>query len=139
MSHSASPSGGAIRLAVLAAAFFAAVAIITPATSSASSAPSSAHRASVVHRSPYWSWTRPADWTASYGTYGTTIQGPSSAFALGFSSILCTPASSAQASAQRYFAGQRRLLAKDVRILGKTKIKTVPRVGPNYFRQTVNI
>ncbi len=96
-------------------------------------------RAFTVHRSRYWSWTGPGNWTASYGAYGITVQGPKSGFDLGFASIYCVPAPTFQKSAEKYFASRRSELARDVRILGKTKVKRVPRAGDDYFRQTVDI
>jgi hypothetical protein len=98
-----------------------------------------ARRAFVRHHGPNWSWAGPASWSAGYGLYGISIFGNNDrAIDLGFSSTFCVPAATAEQSAVRYMARQRRQLRQSgVRILGATRIRRVRTLGPNYFRQTV--
>ena len=97
--------------------------------------------AAKVHRSEFWSWSGPASWQASYGAYGITISSPTggSALDLGFSSVLCTPGASVQASVNAYFAEQRRRLRQGARILSSGPVRAAPRLGQNYFRQAIEI
>ena len=73
----------------------------------------SAPAADTVHRGPYWSWTGPSNWIASYGTYGITVSSPSESHAIdwGFASILCYPGSTQKQSATRFASAQRANMA----------------------------
>ena len=97
--------------------------------------------AAEVHRDQNWSWAGPASWDASYGAYGITISSPTGASALdlGFSSVLCTPATSVRGSVDAYLAEQRRRLRRGARILSAGPVRAIPRLGLNYFRQAIEI
>ncbi len=116
-----------------------AAALAGPALAEAS--PTAQASANVVHRGHFWSWTGPRNWDAAYGKNGITIFGnDDETLDLGFSSILCTAAPSVGASARRYFKGMRRLISGGrTNILGKSRIRRVRGLGPNYFRQSLNI
>ena len=59
---------------------------------------------------------------------------------LGFSSILCTPAPSVGASVRRYLKGMRQVISRGrTRIVSKSRIRRVRGLGPNYFRQSLDI
>ncbi|MGK2956180.1 MAG: hypothetical protein ACSLFI_10995 [Solirubrobacterales bacterium] len=97
---------------------------------------SAAEARDTVHRGPFWSWTGPSNWDASYGKQGITVSSPSGSHVIdwGFSGIFCVPANSLQASANSFMAGQRQNLRRNgVRF---TQVGRVRQVGSAYFRQT---
>ena len=107
----------------------------------ADGAPTAQASANVVHRGHFWSWTGPRSWHAAYGKNGITVIGnDDETLDLGFSSILCTPAPSVGASVRRYLKATRRAIARGpTRIVAKSRIRRVRGLGPNYFRQTLDI
>lgn len=122
------------------------LALAAPALAGASAGPSARATASaafVTHHGHFWSWAGPRNWDAAYGAYGITVFGDDhESLDLGFSSILCTPAPSVQASANRYFKRQRRLLGRGpTKIVAKGRIRRIRGrgLGPNYFRQSLDI
>ncbi len=125
---------------VLVALVLGSTAFAAPALSQAAPR-AGASAAFVTHRGHFWSWAGPRNWNAAYGKNGITVFGnDDESLDLGFSSILCTPAPSVGASVQRYLKGQRQAIARGrTNILQKSKIRRVGGLGPNYFRQTLNI
>jgi hypothetical protein len=107
----------------------------------AEAAPTAQASAFVTHRGHFWSWAGPRNWHAGYGKQGITILGDNDeVLDLGFSSIFCTPAPSVIASVRRYLKAQRRAIARGrTNIVSKGRIRRVRGLGPNYFRQSLNI
>ncbi len=93
----------------------------------------------VVHRSTYWSWNGPANWTASYGTYGITVMGDHGAVLdVGFSSTVCAKGANWTASVTNYFAAQRRtLVQRKFKITSASRIARPAGKGVSYRRQTI--
>lgn len=93
----------------------------------------------VVHRSKYWSWNGPANWTASYGAYGITVMGDRGAVLdVGFSSTICANGANWNQSVTNYFASQRRaLVQRGFRISTVTRIIRPAGKSATYRRQTV--
>lgn len=107
----------------------------TPALSAAAAPPAGF----VGRTSTYWSWFGPRGWVASYSAYGITVSSPGRTAHrdYGFSSTLCSAASSWPQSAARNFA-QRRVQV--VRGSGARQfifrtISPVRQVGTLLFRQ----
>lgn len=110
-------------------------------------APGAGHDATisrdVVHRSEFWSWTGPQNWSASYGAYGITVSSPTgtSAIDYGFSSVLCTPGNSVRQSVDRHFAALRRGInqSPNSQVTGVGRVRRLTSLGANYFRQRVTV
>lgn len=115
-------------------------ALAAPALSQAAPG-AQASAAFVTHHGHFWSWAGPRNWDASYGAYGITVFGSDDeSLDIGFSTILCTPAPNVATSVLRYLKGQRRAISRGrTNILRKSKIRRVGGLGPNYFRQTLDI
>jgi len=131
------PLDNALRALLLAGAALLIAAI--PAAAAADVSSPGARAAFTRHEGDYWVWFGPAAWTAAYSPYGITVIGDDgSGFDLGFSSVLCTAGATPKDSATAYLKAQRKSLGS-ARILHKSKIATVGSLGPNYFRQKIQI
>jgi hypothetical protein len=90
-----------------------------------------------VHHGTYWSWSGPASWDASYGTYGITVLGDGGAtLDLGFSSTLCAPGATWDKSVKSYFKALRKQLKSGGWKLTAGKI-THPRGFSRTYRRQV--
>jgi hypothetical protein len=132
----------ACRITGLLPLLIATAGLVTPAPASAATATPSA--AFITHHGHFWSWAGPRNWHAAYGAYGITVVSGDGDLSLdlGFSSILCTAAPSVNASANRYFKRQRQIIKRGpTSIVGAGRIHRIRGrgLGPNYFRQSLNI
>lgn len=99
---------------------------------------------SVPHRSQYWTWFGPRNWTAATGAYGITIYGPKKRVVdYGFSSTMCANGYSVGESVRNYFAGKRAELKRSAGKRYKFKTGRIVQLpagsyGANYFRQGIS-
>ncbi|HRD62795.1 MAG TPA: hypothetical protein PLZ93_01295 [Nocardioides sp.] len=115
-----------VRVAV---AVVATASLVLGGTSSASAS---------THTGPNWSWSGPASWDASYGTYGITVLGDQGAtLDLGFSSTLCASGATWEKSVDRYFKGLRQSLKRSGWDLTAGRITHPRGYSPTYRRQVL--
>lgn len=90
-----------------------------------------------THTGPYWSWSGPASWDASYGTYGITVLGDGGAtLDLGFSSTACATGTTWERSVDGYFKALRKQLKQSGWDLTAGRI-TNPRGFSSTYRRQV--
>lgn len=91
-----------------------------------------------THSGPSWTWEGPADWDASYGTYGITVLGDKGAtLDLGFSSLVCSPGATWDKSVNAYFKSQRKSLKDGGWTLEAGAITNPAGFGDLYRRQVL--